>query len=107
MKKVENYKSKKLLKKLKLYTKMGKKIIQSDDTEIEKYKFQQYKIPISINDINIDKIVECNKLLFGKQDFKHFIGYKDSENIIPLCIFCPQMIIYIKEILMKIDRFTF
>ena len=28
---------------------MDKEIIKSDDTEIEKYKFQQYKSPISIN----------------------------------------------------------
>ena len=29
-----------------------------------------------------------------KKDFKYFIGYKDSEKIRPLCIFCPQMIVY-------------
>ena len=29
---------------------MDKKIIQFDDTEIEEYKFHQYKNPILIND---------------------------------------------------------
>ena len=29
-----------------------------------------------------------------KKDFKYFIGYKVSEKIRPLCIFCPQMITY-------------
>ena len=27
----------------------------------------------------INKIVVSNKLPFGKQDFKYFIGYKDDE----------------------------
>ena len=73
---------------------MDKKIIEFADTEIEEYKFHQNKNPILINDIDIDKLIVSNKLLFGKQDFEYFIGYKDSEKIRPLCIFCPQMIIH-------------
>ena len=73
---------------------MDKKIIKFDETEIEEYKFHQNKSPISINDIDINKVFVSNKLLFDKQDFKYFIGYKDSEKIKPLCIFCLQMIIY-------------
>ena len=48
---------------------MDKKIIKFDDTETEEY--------ILINDVDINKIVVSNKLPFGKQDFKYFIGYKD------------------------------
>ena len=44
---------------------MDKKIIKLDDTEIERYKFHQYKSPISINDIDINKIVVSNKLPFS------------------------------------------
>ena len=58
---------------------MDKKIIKFDDNEIEEYKSHQYKSPISINDIDINKIVASNKFPFGKQDFKYFIIYKDSE----------------------------
>ena len=65
-----------------------------DNTENEEYKFHKNKSPISINDIYNNKTVVFNKLSFGKQDFKYFIGYKDSEKIRPLCIFCPQMIIH-------------
>ena len=36
---------------------MDKKIIKFDDTEIEEYKFHQNISPISINDIDINKIV--------------------------------------------------
>ena len=35
------------------------------------------------------------KLLFKKlRKLKYFTGYKDSVILRPLCIFCPQMIIY-------------
>ena len=37
--KVENYKFKELLKKLKPYINMDKKIVKFDDTEIEEYEF--------------------------------------------------------------------
>ena len=69
-------------------------MIKFDDTEIEEYEFHQYKSPISIKYIDIKKIVVSNEFSFGKQDFKYFIGYKDSEKIRSLCIFYPQMIIY-------------
>ena len=48
---------------------MGKKLIKFDDTEIKKYKFPQNKSSVSINDINVNKIVVSTKLTFGKQDF--------------------------------------
>ena len=38
------------------------KIIKFDDTDIEEYKFHQYKSSISINNIDITKIVS-NKFL--------------------------------------------
>ena len=74
--------------------KMSKKFIKTDDTEIEEYKFHQYKGPISINNIDINKIVVFDKFTFGKQDFKYFISYKDNKEIIPLCIFFLEMVTY-------------
>ena len=47
-----------------------------------------------INEIDINEIVVSNKLPFGKDDFKHFIGYKDDKKIRPLCIFFPKMSTY-------------
>ena len=72
---------------------MDKKIIKFGDTEIEEYEFHQNKSPILINDIDINIIVVSNELPFAKQDFKYFIGYKDSEKIRSLCILRPQMVI--------------
>ena len=58
---------------------MDKKIIKFSDTEIGKYKFHQHKSPISIKNIDIKKIVVCNKFSFNKKSVKYFIGYKDSK----------------------------
>ena len=78
---MKNYKLKKLEKILKSYVKMDKKIIKFDDTEIEIYKFHQYERPISIDNINANKIIVSNKISFGKNDFKYFIGYKDAKKL--------------------------
>ena len=56
---------------------MEVKLLKFDFTEIEEYGFRQYKSPISANNIDINKIVVCNKFPFGKKDFKYFISYKD------------------------------
>ena len=47
-----------------------------------------------INDIDINKIAVSNKLLLNKQDFRYFIGYKDDQNVWPLCIFFSIMSAY-------------
>ena len=70
---------------------MDQKQIKFADTEIEEYRFHQYKSPILINDIDINTIVVSNRFLFGKQGFKYFIGYKDDKEFRPLCMLFPQM----------------
>ena len=46
---------------------MEKKVIKFCDIEIEKQKFNQHKSTISINNININKILASNKkAFFGK-----------------------------------------
>ena len=63
---------------MKEYIKIKKKpIIKLGDIEIKKQKFHQRKIPISIKNTDINKIVVSNKNSFGKKRFKTFIGYKD------------------------------
>ena len=44
-----------------------------------------------INNIDIDKIAVSNKVSFGKNGFKCYIGYKDAKKIMPLSIFLPKM----------------
>ena len=59
MKKVESYKL--------------RKYIKFDGIEIKAYEFHQYWNPISINDIDINKIVVSNNFPFGKQGFKYLV----------------------------------
>ena len=59
---------------MKPYIRMNKKIIKFDDTQIEKYKLQQYKSPFSMDNIDVNKIVLSNKISFGRNDFKYFIS---------------------------------
>ena len=70
---------------------MGKKIITFGYVEVEKYKFYQHKSPILIYNVYIDRIVVSNKVPFGKNDFKYFIGYKDGKKFRPLCVMLPKM----------------
>ena len=85
---------------------MDNKIIKFDDTKIEECKFHQNKSPISIKGTDINKIVISSKFLVGKQNFKYFIGFKDSEKLTSICIIRTQMIIY-KRKLDEIRRIYF
>ena len=58
---------------------MGKETITFGDIEVEKQIFHSHKKPISIYDVNIDKIVISNKVSCGKRGFKYFIGYENSS----------------------------
>ena len=58
---------------------MEKTTIKFGDIKIEKQKFHQHKILISIKNIDINEIVLSNKISFGKKGFKYFIGYKEAK----------------------------
>ena len=58
---------------------MDKKIKKIDDTEVEKYELYQYKIPILIDDIDLNKIVVSNRISFIKIDFKYLICNKEAK----------------------------
>ena len=57
---------------------MEKTIIKFDSIKIPKQKFHQHKRPISIKNVDIDKIVVSNKVPSGMKGFNYIIGYKDS-----------------------------
>ena len=58
---------------------MKKTIIKFGDIEIERQKFHQRKRPISIKNIDINKIVVSNKVSFGEKCFEYFIAYKGTK----------------------------
>ena len=62
-----------------------------------KHKFHQHRCPISVNNIDNNKIVVPNKISFGKKGFKYITGYKDVKNVRPLCILIPKMSVYKRD----------
>ena len=83
------------------------KIIIFGDIETEKQKFHQHKKPISIKNIEINKITVSNKARFSKKGFMYFIGYKDARNIWPLCMYFSQKWQCIEKTLMKLNSCLF
>ena len=73
---------------------MDKEIISFDDV-VEKHEFHQHRSPISIYDVNVDRIVVSNRVPFGKKGFKNFIGNVDviwkCKNVKPLCVMLPKI----------------
>ena len=56
---------------------MKKTFTKFGDTEVKK-KFHQHEKPVSINNIDNNKIVLSNaKSLSVKKDFEYFIGFRD------------------------------
>ena len=59
-----------------MYMKRNKTMKPFGDPDIEKYKFHYHKNLISIDDVDIDKILISNKISCSRNGFKYFIGYK-------------------------------
>ena len=62
------------MKILKSYIKMEETIINFSDSKMQKQKCHQHKGPISIKNVDIDKVIVPNKVPFGKKGFKCFTG---------------------------------
>ena len=67
--------------------------------ETEKHNFHQHKSPISIHDVNIDRIVVSDKVPFGKKGFLNIsLGTKMIlKKIMPLCIMLSKMSAYRRD----------
>ena len=65
------------------HTKMEKSNYKFGDIEIEKQKFHQCKMTISVKDIDLNKRVVSNKnkVTFGRKSFKHFISFIDAKKL--------------------------
>ena len=74
-------------------------IIKFQDIKIKKQKFYQHKEPVSIKDIDINKITVSNKVSFGKKRFKYLISYIYAKTIWSLYIFLLKMTAYRKDLM--------
>ena len=74
-----------------------------DDTKIEEYKFHQNKISISINSIDINKIVVSNMFPFSiKNSLSILLGIKMLKKL-DIYAYSLQKCLYTEEILMKLN----
>ena len=64
--------------------------------EFTKNEFHKSKQPIDLDLINVDQIVVSDKFKHNDDDFKYFIGYKESEIVKLFCTILPQITGYIK-----------
>ena len=85
---------------------MGKEIIIIRNVEVEKHKFHEHKSPISIGDVDINKIIVSAKVHFGKKkSFIYFIGCKENRKVRPLGIILLKMSFNEKYLKTKIKSY--
>ena len=75
---------------------MGLKKIKFGDKEVDKKEFYSSKQAISLDSVDLDKIVVSNKWKINETTYKYLCGYLNNDVIQPLCVILPQMHGYIK-----------
>ena len=63
---------------------------------IDKKEFYKDKTSINLIDVDLNKIVVSNKWKINDTTCKYYIGYKNDDEIKPLCVIMPQMTGYVK-----------
>ena len=76
--------------------KMSLKKIKFGDKEVDKKEFYSSKQGISLDSVDLSKIVVSNKWKINDTTYKYLCGYSNNDIIQPLCIILPQMSGYIK-----------
>ena len=69
------------------------------DRKIIKKVFYRSRKPFNVDDIDVNKILISNEVVYGRKiSLKYFIEYIDEDDVIrPLCLKLPQMIGCLKE----------
>ena len=75
---------------------MGLKKIKFGDKEGNKKEFYSSKQAISLDSIDLSKIVVSNRWKINDTTYKYSSGYLNNDIIQPLCVILPQMSGYIK-----------
>ena len=76
--------------------KMSFKKIKFGDKEIDKKEFYSSKQAISLDSVDLDKIVVSSKWKINEKTYKYLCGYLNNDVIQPICVIWPQMDGYIK-----------
>ena len=72
------------------------KKIKFGDKKVNKKEFYSSKQAISLDSVDLDKIVVSKKCKINDTTYKHIFGYLNNDTIQPLCVILPQMNRYIK-----------
>ena len=75
---------------------MSLKKIKFGDKEVYKTKFYSSKQAISLDSVDLNKIVVSKKWKINDTTCKYICGYLNNDTIQPLCVILPQMDGYIK-----------
>ena len=75
---------------------MSLKKIKLGDKEVDKKEFYSSKQAISLDSVDLNKIVVSSKWKTNETTYKYLCGYLNNDVIVPLCVILPQMNEYIK-----------
>ena len=75
---------------------MSLKKIKFGDKEVYKTTFYSSKQAISLDSVDLSKIVVSKKWKINDTTSKYIYGYLNNDTIQPLCVILPQMNGYIK-----------
>ena len=75
---------------------MSLKKIKLGDKEADKKEFYSSKQAISLDSVDLNKIVVSSKWKTNETTYKYLCGYLNNDVIVPLCVILPQMNEYIK-----------
>ena len=75
---------------------MSLRKIKFGNKEVNKKEFYSSKQAISLDSVDLHKIVVSKKWKTDDTTYKYFCGYLNNDAIKPLCVILPQMNGYIK-----------
>ena len=75
---------------------MSLRKIKFGNKEVNKKEFYSSKQAISLDSVDLNKIVVSKKWKINDTTYKHICGYLNNDTIQPLCVVLPQMDGYIK-----------
>ena len=75
---------------------MSSQKIKFGDEEVDKKNIYSSKEAISLDSVDLSKIVVSSRWKLNDTTYKYFCGYLNNNVIKPLCVILPQMNGYIK-----------
>ena len=75
---------------------MSSRKIKFGDKEVDKKEFYSSEQAISLDSVDLNKIVVSNKWKINDTTYKYLCGYLNNDTIQPLCVILHQINGYIK-----------